>query len=304
MEKTNTGSRKTNNKYKDSVFTRLFSSKKSLFELYKVLHPEDTKVTINDIEQIALENVLLIRRYNDAAMGVRDKLLVLSEHQSTPNPNMPVRLLLYIAEEYEKIIKKNGETKALYSKRLITLPAPEFYVIYTGSEECGSYMHLSDAFPEEYRNNLFLQLNIKVIKDEDKHNILGGYIAFVKKAEELRHTPGYTFASALNEAVQWCRQENILAGFMEERSDELMSLMIEEWNIEDALKYNREDAWEQGLECGLEQGLERGRNEGMKDGMVYAYYEMDLKTNEIAKKVNLTEAEVLEIIKKKNMQQI
>ena len=107
MEKTNTGSRKTNNKYKDSVFTRLFSSKKSLFELYKVLHPEDTKVTINDIEQIALENVLLIRRYNDAAMGVRDKLLVLSEHQSTPNPNMPVRLLLYIAEEYEKIIKKN-----------------------------------------------------------------------------------------------------------------------------------------------------------------------------------------------------
>ena len=84
-----------------------------------------------------------------------------------------------------------------------------------------------------------------------------------------------------------------------------MSLMIEEWNIEDALKYNREDAWEQGLECGLEQGLERGlergRNEGMKDGMVYAYYEMNLKTNEIAKKVNLTEAEVLEIIKKKNI---
>ena len=293
MEKTNTGSTSPNGKYKDSVFTVLFSSKKNLFELYKVLHPEDTTVTINDIEQIVLENVLLIRRYNDAAMGVRDKLLVLSEHQSTPNPNMPVRLLLYIAEEYEKIIKKNGETKALYSKRLITLPAPEFYVIYTGSEECGAYMHLSDAFPKEYKNNLFLQLNIKVIKDEDKHNILGGYIAFVKKAEKLRHTPGYTFTSALNEAVQWCREENILAGFMEERSEEMMELMLEEWNIEDAIKYNREE--------GREEGIEGGRNEGMKDGMVYAYYEMNLKTNEIAQKVNLTEAEVLEIIKKKNM---
>ena len=68
-----------NRKYKDSVFTVLFSSKENLFELYKVLHPEDTEVTINDIEKISLRNVLLIRRYNDAAMGVRDKLVILSE---------------------------------------------------------------------------------------------------------------------------------------------------------------------------------------------------------------------------------
>lgn len=198
MGKTDTGNTKPNRKYKDSVFTALFNSRESLLELYKVLHPEDTEVTINDIEKIALKNVLLIRRYNDAAMSVRDKLVILSEQQSTPNPNMPVRILLYIAEEYEKIIKKNGYTRTLYSEKLITLPAPEFYVIYTGSKECGDYMHLSDAFPEEYKNNLFLQLNIKVIKSEDKHNILGGYISFVKKAEELKHTPGYTFTDALN----------------------------------------------------------------------------------------------------------
>ncbi len=72
---------------------------------------------------------------------------------------------------------------------------------------------------------------------------------------------------------------------MEERSEELMSLMLEEWNIEDAIKYNREDAEE----------------EGMKKGMVYAYYEMNLDTNEIARKMQLTEAEVLEIIRKKNI---
>ena len=109
MEKTDTGSPKPNRKYKDSVFTVLFSSKESLLELYKVLHPEDTEATTDDIEKIALENVLLIRRYNDAAMGVRDKLIILVEQQSTVNPNMPVRLLLYIAGEYEKIIKKNGD---------------------------------------------------------------------------------------------------------------------------------------------------------------------------------------------------
>ncbi|MFG6395054.1 MAG: hypothetical protein K1W24_12875 [Lachnospiraceae bacterium] len=290
MRKTDTGSTSPNRKYKDSVFTALFSSRESLFELYKVLHPEDTEVKINDIEKIALENVLLIRRYNDTAMGVKDKLIILSEHQSTINPNMPVRILLYIAEEYEKIIKRNGDYKSLYSSKLITLPAPEFYVVYTGNKECGDYMHLTDTFPEEYRDNSFLELDIKVIKDEDKNNILGGYIAFVKKAEKLKHTRGYTFTEALKEAVEWCREENILAGFMEERSGEMMELMLEEWNIEDAIKYNREDAWEDGMK------------NGMKKGMVYAYYEMNMNTNEIAKKVQLTEAEVLEIIKKKDMQ--
>ena len=151
MEKAGAGGIKPNRKYKDSVFTTLFGSEESLLELYKVLHPEDTGVKLKDIEKITLENVLLIRRYNDAAMGVRDKLVILAEQQSTINPNMPVRLLLYIAEEYEKIIKQKGDYKPLYSRKLITLPAPEFYVIYTGDSVCGEYMHLSDSFRSEER---------------------------------------------------------------------------------------------------------------------------------------------------------
>ena len=59
-------------------------------------------------------------------------------------------------------------------------------------------------------------------------------------------------------------EEGILISFMKERSEELMSFMLEEWNIEDAIKYNREDA------------REEGRNEGIKNGMVYAYYEMNM----------------------------
>lgn len=79
MGKTDTGSPRPNRKYKDSVFIVLFDSKESLLELYKVLHSEDTGVTTDDIEKIALENVRLIRRYNDAAMGIRDKLIILVE---------------------------------------------------------------------------------------------------------------------------------------------------------------------------------------------------------------------------------
>ena len=66
---------------------------------------------------------------------------------------------------------------------------------------------------------------------------------------------------------------------MEERSDELMSLMLEEWNMEDALKYSKQE--------GIEEGMEKGIEKGMKNGMVYAYYEMNLDTNEIAEKCSL-----------------
>lgn len=78
----------------------------------------------------------------------------------------------------------------------------------------------------------------------------------------------------------------------------MMELMLEEWNIEDAIKYNREEGIEEGMKKGREEGIE----EGMKKGMVYAYYEMNMNTNEIAKKMQLTEAEVIEIINKKDMQ--
>ncbi len=49
---------------------------------------------------------------------------------------------------------------------------------------------------------------------------------------------------------------------------------------------------------GRQEGRREGRQEGRQEGMVYAYYEMNMNTNEIASKVNLTETEVLEIIKK------
>lgn len=47
-----------------------------------------------------------------------------------------------------------------------------------------------------------------------------------------------------------------------------------------------------------DEGIREGIREGRQEGMVYAYYEMNMNANEIASKVNLTETEVLGIIKK------
>ena len=116
-----------NTKYKDSVFSFLFSDPELLRELYCALEgvalPPDTPVTIN-----TLHNVLFMDRANDISFEIGGKLVILIEHQSTINRNMALRFLLYIARVYEKII----DDKKIYASQPMLLPRPEFFVLYNG----------------------------------------------------------------------------------------------------------------------------------------------------------------------------
>ena len=89
-----------NSKYKDSLFRKVFGAedKRSArwrLELYNALsgknltNPEELEIT-------TLENVIYIKIKNDVSFLV-DSQINLWEHQSTYNPNMPLRGLLYFA---------------------------------------------------------------------------------------------------------------------------------------------------------------------------------------------------------------
>jgi hypothetical protein len=101
-----------NRTYKDSVFSLLFSDLETLRELYCALEnvtlPPDVPITIN-----TLEGVLFMERVNDISFAVGNKLVVILEHQSTVNPNMP---LLYLARLYEKIINNKDMYKSRCEK--------------------------------------------------------------------------------------------------------------------------------------------------------------------------------------------
>ena len=82
-------SRYINSKYQDSVFKDLFKSRENLLGLYRVLHPEDALATEKDMELITIKNVISNGVYNDVAFQVKGRLMVLMEHQSSINWNMP-----------------------------------------------------------------------------------------------------------------------------------------------------------------------------------------------------------------------
>ena len=113
-----------NREYKSTVFSMLFKEKKLLLGLYNALNGSNY-TDEEELELVTLENAIYMSMKNDLAF-ILDCKLTLYEHQSTPNPNMPLRDLFYVAKQYEKLVS----TKTLYSTRSVIIPAPHFVVFY------------------------------------------------------------------------------------------------------------------------------------------------------------------------------
>jgi predicted transposase YdaD len=263
-----------NNKFKNSVFTLLFSDPVLLRELYCALEgvslPPDAPVSIN-----TLEDVLFMDLINDISFEIDGKLVVLIEHQSTINQNMALRLLMYIARIYEKIV----EGKNVYSSKRLTIPRPEFFVLYNGTAPYPDekIMRLSEMFenpavlglPE--KEFLSLELVVKVVNINEGRNReiaercqkLAEYSAFVAKARIFEKELGNR-EEAVKEAVKYCEKHDILKEFIRLHGTEVLSMLYTEFNLEDFLAVRSAEAWEDGHEEGITEGRAEGQREKLK----------------------------------------
>ena len=118
---------KVNRNFKASVFTHLFGEPEKELELYNafasIQFPIDTPVV-----DLTLKDSLYMDRVNDISFSVGGKLAVFFESQASINENMALRYHFYSGRVYEKLI----DNAALYSEQRITIPTPEFYVLYSG----------------------------------------------------------------------------------------------------------------------------------------------------------------------------
>jgi predicted transposase/invertase (TIGR01784 family) len=270
------------------VFSALFNDPDLLRELYCALGnvslPPDVPVSIN-----TLENVLYMDLYNDISFEIGGKLIVLVEHQSTINPNMALRLLHYISSVYEAII----ESKTLYSNKPVSIPWPEFFVLYNGIEPYpdNKVLRLSDLFknPQELglpeKSLPLLELEVKVLNINEGRNEeivrrckkLAEYSAFVAKYREY-YKGMKNKEEALKAAITYCSKYGILKEFLEVHGREVLSMILTEWNIDDAIAFAREESREEGRE---EEKLEIARNlliEGSTPAFIQKITGLDLKT--------------------------
>jgi len=278
---------KANRKYKASVFSALFSDPDLLRELYCALEgvslAPDVQVSIN-----TLENVLYMDLYNDISFEIGGKLIVLVEHQSTVNPNLALRLFLYAARVLEKTIKG----KKIYSEKKLSIPWPEFFVLYNGEKPYPDeiVLRLSDLFYKPYelglpeKVNPLLELEVKVINiNEGKNEAivnrckkLSEYSIFIAKARSLKKE--FTNKEeAINEVIKYCHKRGILKEFLEIYGSEVLNMLLTEWNIEDAKEVWYEEAREDGLAEGVAKGRAKGLAEGRAEGRAEASNEVKLE---------------------------
>ena len=258
----------TNRNYKDTIFRMLFSDRKNLLSLYNAIrgsHHDDPE----ELEIVTLENAIYMGMKNDLAFII-DTNLFLYEHQSTYNPNMPLRDLFYISSEYQKLVDK----KSLYSSVLQKIPAPQFIVFYNGTEkEKDSWVnHLSEAF-ENLSSDPKLELEVLTININEGHNpelmkqcqTLREYAQYV--ACVRRYAKKFELADAVEQAVVECMHKNILSEFLRKNKAEVIAMSIFEYDKEEEERKLRKAEYEAGVAAGMKDGMKAGMKAGIKAGM-------------------------------------
>ena len=236
---------------KDSVFTFLFSDLEYTKQLYLSLHPEDTDIRDEDFRLVTLENILAIGQYNDLGFQVRDKLILLVEAQSTFSPNIPLRMLMYLAKTYNEYIEEHQ--LSLYREKKVSIPRPELYVIYTGEKEAPDILRLSDM----YEGSGSADLAVRVLRDGQPGDILSQYVDFCQVANEQVSLYGRT-DEALMSTIQICQERGILVPFLDCRKKEVVDIMTR--------LFSQEKAWEMELAAHAREEREEGRKEGREEG--------------------------------------
>ena len=268
---------KPNRQYKDSVFVDLFSlDEKTRYDavrqIYNAFHNE--KITRKEeIRFVRLENVLFRKVRNDVSFVANNRLLILLEHQSTVNENMPFRCLEYVVALYQAEMK----AKDKFSQTPMMLLAPEFYVIYNGASAYPAMkeLKLSSLFKDSEKTPQ-LELKVTVIninhpdnKDFlDKCNFLKGYGKLerkVRRYRELYGERGYIIA------IEECIKEDMeLVEYLKRKMREVSQMFSAEYSYELELEASKEDGiregMKRGMERGIEKGIERGREEGREKG--------------------------------------
>ena len=275
-----------NRTYKSTLFIMLFQDKHNLLELYNAVsgkHYTDPGI----LEINTLENAIYMTVKNDISFLI-DGRLSLYEHQSTYNPNLPLRFLIYIAKLYSRMTRNAN----LYGTKVIRIPPPEFLIFYNGREELPdrTVLNLSDMYEKE-DPHAGLELSAVMLNISGEHNqklkeacrILKEYAIYTDKVR--KYVEEMELADAVEQAIRECIAENVLKDFLEKHRAEAKELSIFEYDQEKHMRQEREEAYNDGVETTLITQIRKKLAKGKS-------------TEVIADELEETKERVLELIAK------
>ena len=292
-----------NRTYKSTMFIMLFEDKKNLLELYNAISGKNY-TDPGMLEINTLENAIYMTMKNDISFLI-DGRLSLYEHQSTDNPNLPLRFLFYISKLYSGMTRNEN----LYGTRIVQIPPPEFIVFYNGKDELPDRMErkISDMYAVR-DPHAGLELKAVVLNIVGKHNqklkeacrTLREYAVYTDKVR--RYVEEMELADAVERAIQECISEGALKDFLEKHRAEAKEMSIFEYDQEKHMKQEREAAWEEGHREGHRSGVAEGvllGEEQLLWNQIRKKMEKGKSLTEIAEELEETEEHIRVLIEKR-----
>ena len=271
-----------NVQYKDRLFNFLFGSEEnkewtlSLYNAVNGSHYTDPSM----IKITTIREVMYLGMHNDVSFLISNEMN-LYEQQSTYNPNMPVRLLQYAGNLYEKYFKENSLNK--YGGRLLQLPVPKLVVFYNGKKEQPDEMilKLSDSFPEGSDADIEVKvrmLNVNIGRNGmllEACRPLGEYSWLVDEIRRNNTTNDEDgMSSAVDRAISDMPDSFVIKSFLELHRTEVKGMLLTEYNEAEAMELFREE----------------GRAEGVIDTLISLVQKGLLSIKDAAAQLGITEA--------------
>ena len=285
-----------NRQYKDTVFRMLFSEKENLLSLYNAV-TGNAYQNADDLKIVTLENAIYMGMKNDLAFMLETNIY-LYEHQSTLNPNIPLRDLIYIGIEYQQYV----DDKSLYSSRLQKIPAPKFMVFYNGTDAVDDRveLRLSNAY-EHLAGEPDLELKVLMLNVNEGHNkelmeqcqTLKEYAIYVARVR--KYTSEMNLNDAVARAIDECIKEGILVEFLRKNRSEVKMVSILEYDKEWEEKKLRKAEYEAGKSDGIEIGKSEGIKIGREETLAEMIYNMKQHGYSIEKMADITGKSVRQI---------
>ena len=233
--------------YKDRLYKMIFNDKSELLKLYNAIngtHYDDpAMLTIT-----TLDNAIYMTMENDLSFII-DMRLALYEQQSTVNPNLPLRFLMYITDIYSAYTKDMN----IYGYKKVQIPLPSFVIFYNGvkSQPDRTEFLLSELFhPTTDQPALELKavmLNINKGHNQELMNAchtLRDYSEYVARIRT--YSAEMPLTDAVEKAITECIHENILRDFLLKNRAEAKAMSIYEYDEEKTLRMFREEGYEDG----------------------------------------------------------
>ncbi|MCL1911571.1 MAG: Rpn family recombination-promoting nuclease/putative transposase [Leptospirales bacterium] len=280
-----------NKKYKDSLFRSIFNNKEKLLELYNAIEGTDYR-DAQAIDINTLEDIIYIGMKNDISFII-DDTLVLIEHQSTINENMPLRMGIYLFLIWRKIT--NADPMAKYGRYSREIPNPKLIVLYNGKEDhpAEKTLWLYSLYKKKNVEKKIVDLEVKVLNInkgrnpelERRSKTLADYAAFISKVREYEKKQSLN--KAIESAIKYCIDNDILKEYLQQNSSEVNSMLTTEFDLDEYKEVIRMEALEEGIKKGKNEGIEEGKEEGKEEVQNYILdlIEQGLSREEIKKKI-------------------